>query len=98
MSVQALSIAGRVASIALAATLSACAAAGPSVRSPELLASHSPAVERPAGQAALDTPTDVAGLPDGQAEVADPLEKMNRSVFERNQRINHALVYPVAKA
>jgi phospholipid-binding lipoprotein MlaA len=98
MSVQALSIAGRVASIALAATLSACAASGPSVRSPELLASHSPAVERQAGQAALDTPTDVAGLPDGQAEVADPLEKMNRSVFERNQRINHALVYPVAKA
>ncbi len=29
---------------------------------------------------------------------ADPYEKMNRAMFERNQRINHAVIYPVAKA
>jgi phospholipid-binding lipoprotein MlaA len=40
----------------------------------------------------------VAALPTGSDEVSDPLEKMNRSVFERNQRLNHAIVYPVAKA
>ena len=37
-------------------------------------------------------------LPDEPRRSRDPLEKMNRSVFERNQRFNHAVVYPVAKA
>jgi phospholipid-binding lipoprotein MlaA len=40
----------------------------------------------------------VASLPDEPQEVSDPLERMNRSVFERNQRFNHAVVYPVANA
>ena len=66
--------------------------------SPELLASHNPSVEPKDTQAALDAPKDVASLPDESKEVSDPLERMNRSVFERNQRFNHAVVYPVANA
>jgi phospholipid-binding lipoprotein MlaA len=66
--------------------------------SPELLASHSPSVEPKNTQTAVDAPTDVAGLPDEPQEVRDPLERMNRAVFERNQRFNHAVVYPVARA
>jgi phospholipid-binding lipoprotein MlaA len=31
-------------------------------------------------------------------ETADPFEGMNRKVFESNQKFNHAVVYPVAKA
>jgi phospholipid-binding lipoprotein MlaA len=31
-------------------------------------------------------------------ETADPFEEMNRKVFESNQKFNHAVVYPVAKA
>src|SRR5262245_6305439 len=27
----------------------------------------------------------------------DPMEKLNRSVFERNQQFNHAVLYPAAK-
>jgi len=93
-----LSILGRAAAVALAAVLSACAAGGPSMTSPELLASHNPSVEPKNTQTAVDAPTDVAGLPDEPQEVRDPLERMNRSVFERNQRFNHAVVYPVARA
>ena len=32
------------------------------------------------------------------AEISDPLEKQNRAVFESNQEINHAIIYPLAKA
>ncbi len=98
MRVKTFSILGRAAAIALAAALSACAAGGASVPSPELLASHNPSVEPKDTQATLDAPKDVASLPDEPQEVSDPLEKMNRSVFERNQRFNHAVVYPVANA
>jgi phospholipid-binding lipoprotein MlaA len=98
MRARARSILGRIAAIALAAALSACAAGGPSVPPPELLASHNSSDEPKIVQAGLGAPTDVAGLPDEPKEVSDPLEKMNRSVFERNQRFNHAVVYPVAKA
>jgi phospholipid-binding lipoprotein MlaA len=48
--------------------------------------------------APVEAPTDVADLPDGEGATADPYEKMNRAMFERNQRINHAVIYPVAKA
>jgi phospholipid-binding lipoprotein MlaA len=98
MRVKTFSILGRAAAIALAAALSACAAGGKSMPSPELLASHNPSVEPKDTQAALDAPKDVASLPDESQEVSDPLERMNRSVFERNQRFNHAVVYPVANA
>src|SRR4029078_7780475 len=30
--------------------------------------------------------------------IADPNEQFNRSVFESNQKFNHAVLYPVAKA
>src|SRR5262245_55502547 len=41
--------------------------------------------------------------PDGPASsgvahgATDPMEKLNRSVFERNQQFNHAVLYPAAK-
>lgn len=31
------------------------------------------------------------------AEIADPLEKQNRAVFEGNQEFNHSVIYPLAK-
>ncbi|MGZ5916804.1 MAG: MlaA family lipoprotein [Methyloceanibacter sp.] len=98
MMVKTFSILGRAAGIALAAALSACAAGGTPMPSPELLASHNPSVEPKDTQAALDAPKDVASLPDEPQEVSDPLERMNRSTFERNQHFNHAVVYPVANA
>jgi phospholipid-binding lipoprotein MlaA len=99
MSVQGLSILGRMMAAAmLAAGLSACAASGPTVIPPELLASHTQPADAKGEHAAVDAPTDVASLPDEPDAVRDPLEKMNRSVFERNQRFNHAVIYPVAKA
>ncbi len=48
--------------------------------------------------APVEAPTDVADLPEATSETADPYEKMNRAVFERNQGINHVVIYPVAKA
>ena len=48
--------------------------------------------------APVEAPTDVADLPEATSETADPYEKMNRAMFERNQGINHAVIYPVAKA
>jgi phospholipid-binding lipoprotein MlaA len=99
MSVEGLSILGRMmAAAVLAAGLSACAASGPNVTRPELLASHTQPADAKGEHAAVDAPTDVASLPDEPDAVRDPFEKMNRSVFERNQRFNHAVIYPVAKA
>jgi len=76
--------------------LSACASGG--TPSPEFLASQSSASTVKNASAPVDAPTDVAALPDAQGETADPYERMNRATFERNQRINHAVIYPVAKA
>jgi phospholipid-binding lipoprotein MlaA len=39
-----------------------------------------------------------ADQPVEPAEPSDPLEKQNRAVFESNQEINHAIIYPLAKA
>lgn len=39
-----------------------------------------------------------AASPSEPKETPDPLEAMNRKVFEGNQVFNHAIVYPVAKA
>ena len=80
---------------ALAAMLSACAASGPSLPSVALVGSHD-ATEKP--KPSVAPPTDVASLPGDAGEVSDPFEKMNRSVFERNMRFNHAVIYPAAKA
>ncbi len=44
-------------------------------------------------------PADVASLPGDETNDAhDPMEKMNRSTYERNQRFNEAVIYPAAKA
>jgi phospholipid-binding lipoprotein MlaA len=77
--------------------LSACASGGVAP-SPEFLALQPPANTAKNAAAPVDAPTDVAALPDDQGMTADPYEKMNRAMFERNQRINHAVIYPVAKA
>jgi phospholipid-binding lipoprotein MlaA len=66
--------------------------------SPERLAYHDPSLEPRDARAGIEAPKDVAALPDEPKEASDPLETMNRSVFERNQRFNHAVVYPVANA
>ena len=43
-------------------------------------------------------PDTAASGPASAGEASDPLEASNRSVFEGNQAINHAIIYPVAKA
>ena len=91
-----LSIVERTVAVALAAMLSACAASGPSLPSAALVGSHD-ATEKPK-RASVAAPTDVASLPGDAGEVSDPFEKMNRSMFERNMRFNHAVIYPAAKA
>jgi phospholipid-binding lipoprotein MlaA len=90
-----LSIVEWAVAVVLAAMLSACAATGPSLPSATLVGSRD-ATEKP--KPSVAPPTDVASLPGDAGEVSDPLEKMNRSVFERNMRFNHAVIYPAAKA
>ena len=92
------SILSRGAALLLMCGLSACASGGGLAPSPQFLASQPSANSLKSASAPVDAPTDVADLPDGPSETADPYEKMNRSVFESNQGINHAVVYPVAKA
>ncbi|HET9572632.1 MAG TPA: VacJ family lipoprotein, partial [Methyloceanibacter sp.] len=87
----------RLAVLVLTCGLSACASGGVAP-SPEFLASQPPASAAKNASAPVDAPTDVAALPDDQGLTADPYEKMNRAMFERNQRINHNVIYPVAKA
>jgi phospholipid-binding lipoprotein MlaA len=92
-----LSIVGRAVAVALAAMLSACAASGPLLPSDQFIGSRDPS-DKPRGQASNAAPADGANLPGDAREISDPFEKMNRSVFERNTRFNHSVVYPVAKA
>jgi phospholipid-binding lipoprotein MlaA len=95
MRVNALTILKVAVAVAMAAALSACTASGPSL-SPDRLANNDAAGT--GGKASVAVPTDVADLPDASNPSGDPLEKMNRAVFDRNQRFNHSVVYPVAKA
>src|ERR1700674_2575532 len=98
MRVRELSILGRAAAIALASALSACASSATTVPSPQFLAAQTSPDALKNTSASADAPKDIASLPDEPKDVSDPLERMNRSVFERNQRFNHSVVYPVAKA
>ena len=82
--------------IALAATLSACAASGPSLPSPDLVGSRDSLPGTKPTNAAVAAPTDVASLPTDSNDAYDPYEKMNRSVFERNEKFNRSVVYPLA--
>lgn len=96
MRVKALTIVKAMAVVALAATLSACAADGPSLQ-PDRLAKDEPV--NGGSPAVAAAPDDVASLPGDDANDAhDPMEKMNRSTYERNQRFNQAVIYPAAKA
>lgn len=74
----------RPASFALVAALlvGACAS-GPQLPAPQYLAKDA----APAAAA--------AGEPQ---ETPDPLEAMNRKIFETNQAFNHAIIYPAAKS
>jgi phospholipid-binding lipoprotein MlaA len=92
-----LSIVGWGVAIALAAMVSACASSGTSLPSADYVGTRDVADETRT-PSSIPGPTDVASLPGDAGEVPDPYEKMNRRVFERNQRFNHAMVYPVAKA
>ena len=92
-----LSIVERAVAVALAAMLSACAASAPSLPSAAFVGSRDTS-DKPKSEASISAPTDVASLPGDAGEVSDPFEKMNRSVFERNMRFNHAVIYPAAKA
>jgi phospholipid-binding lipoprotein MlaA len=89
---------GGAAAIAFASAASACASNTASVPSPQFLAPQTSSDALKNSSAPVRTPKDIASLPDAANEVSDPLEKMNRSIFERNQRFNHEVVYPVAKA
>jgi phospholipid-binding lipoprotein MlaA len=92
-----LSILIRALALALLCGLSACASGGVAF-SPEYLAAQPPANSLKSPSGSVAAPTDVADLPDAASGAADPFEEMNRSVFESNQRFNHAVVYPVANA
>jgi phospholipid-binding lipoprotein MlaA len=95
MRVDALSGFGKAAAIVLAAALSACASTGP-LPSPDLVGSRgSSAVAKPT-DSALDMPTDAANLPGDPGDAYDPFERMNRATFERNERFNRAVIYPLA--
>jgi phospholipid-binding lipoprotein MlaA len=96
MRVQALSGTGRAAAIVLAASLSACASAGPSLPPPNLVGSRDLPVNAKGTPTTLEAPTDVASLPGDSGDAYDPFEKMNRSLLERNQRFNSSVVYPLA--
>jgi phospholipid-binding lipoprotein MlaA len=97
MSVRELSILGRAAVIALASALSACASSGATLPSPQFLAAQTSPDALKNTSASVDAPKDVASLPDEPKEVSDPFERMNRRVFEGNQRFDHAIAYPVAR-
>jgi phospholipid-binding lipoprotein MlaA len=88
----------RTAAVVLAGALSACVANGVTVPSPAFLAVPTSPDALKNNSASVDAPKDVASLPDESKDVSDPFERINRSVFERNERFNHAVVYPVAKA
>ncbi len=113
MRVRELSILGCGAAVAVASVLSACAAGGPtSVPPPQLLTSPPASSDTPKyASARLGTPPDSASLtedpneiadlfelPGEQNAVSDPFEKLNRFVFNGNQRLSHAVVYPAARA
>jgi phospholipid-binding lipoprotein MlaA len=89
------SILSRVTALVMTCGLAACASGG--TPAPEFLAAQPPANTMKNASAPVDAPNDVAALPEDQGMTADPYEKMNRAMFERNQRINHAIIYPVAK-
>jgi phospholipid-binding lipoprotein MlaA len=91
-------IVSRVAALALMCGLSACASSGGVAPAPEFLASEPSANVLKSASVSIEPPNDIADLPAGSSETADPFEKMNRSVFKGNQRLDHAVVYPVAKA
>lgn len=97
MRVGALPLLGNAAAIVFAAALSACASGGPSLPSPDLVGSREVPGMAKGSSSSLDAPSDVASLPEEPAEAFDPYEKMNRSLFEQNQRFNRSVIYPLAR-
>jgi phospholipid-binding lipoprotein MlaA len=77
--VKAAAIFGRLLSLALAATLAACASGGTVL--PE--AQHLAAVDKPKSQS---------------GDPSELLENSNRAMFDANQKLNHAVIYPIAEA
>jgi phospholipid-binding lipoprotein MlaA len=93
-----LSILGRAAAIALLTALSACASSGANSLAPEFLATQTSPDALKNTSAPVEAPKDAASLPGEMQEASDRFETMNRAVFEGNQRLNHAVIYPVARA
>jgi len=67
-----LSILSRLAALLLVCGLSACASGGGVAPSPEFLASQPPAKSLNNAAAPVEAPSDVADLPEGTSETADP--------------------------
>ena len=101
-------ISARVSALTLTLTLAACASGGPTLPTPSVSAMPAPqyladrplsAKTKPSAEAPNTAAADSAASgPASAGEASDPLEASNRSVFEGNQAINHAIIYPVAKA
>jgi phospholipid-binding lipoprotein MlaA len=93
---EALSLLGKAAAVMLATALSACGTTGPSLPAPHLVGSRDLPDNAMVSHALLDAPSDMASLPDEPSDAYDPYEKMNRAIFERNQRFNRSVTYPLA--
>lgn len=85
------------AAAAFACLLSACGTSGPPVTAPDLVARDLPATGTSEADP-LAAPADAASLPEDASEPYDPYEEANRAMFERNQRFNRAVIYPLARA
>jgi phospholipid-binding lipoprotein MlaA len=87
----------RIGAMALTVFLSACASA-PTLSTPDLVGSHEAPGAAKGTKNALAAPSDTASLPNEPNDAYDPLEKMNRSTLELNQRFDHSVIYPLATA
>jgi phospholipid-binding lipoprotein MlaA len=87
---------GRAASGVLALMAAAgaggCAASAPDLPHPSFV------TKATLTQTAIVEPTEAPSAAAEATETPDPLEPLNRKIFEGNQALNHAVVYPLAKA
>ena len=93
-------ILARLSALTLTLTLGACASGGPSLTAmpePQYLADR-PLSTKSKSKPVASAPETAAADPASADDAADPLEASNRSVFEGNQALNHAIIYPIAKA
>jgi phospholipid-binding lipoprotein MlaA len=87
----------RLGAVVLTVFLSACASQ-PTLSTPDLVGAHDAPGAAKETKTALAAPSDTASLPNEPNDAYDPLEKVNRSTLELNQRFDHSVVYPLARA